>query len=201
MDKGAIPHDPRKNSLKYLYHYPPSQAMEMIFGNGGWTKAIFIRDPLERLLSAYLDKGIRKGGAYVIKHCSVPSKQQQLSFAEFIEIIKSSCANDPHWRPQSDRIDQPVLWEYINFVGKFESLHTDTRNLLEKLGAWKTHGASGWGPSGNESIFSKGTEARHKTGSSDLLRMYYNESNIQSMALDFYRKDYAHPLFHFRRPE
>jgi Sulfotransferase family len=34
-----------------------------------WTRAIFVRSPLERVLSAYLDKGLHEQGDYVFRHC------------------------------------------------------------------------------------------------------------------------------------
>lgn len=195
VDKGPLPHDPFRNGLQYLYHYPPSQALKMMTSkHDNWTRAIFVREPLERLLSAYLDKGKRKGGIYVAKHCN--HQQQSLSFAEFIQIIRSSCRHDSHWMPQTERIDAP-FWNSINFVGNFDSLQQDSRELLEKVDAWDDYGASGWGPSHNESIFSKGTHARHKTGSSQYFAQFYNDSELQEMALDLYHKDYSNPVFHF----
>jgi hypothetical protein len=96
----------------------------MMSGNDGWTEGIFVRYAFERLLSADLDKGKQKNEAYVIKNCQVPEHQQKnsLSFQEFIQIITASCPHDSHWRPQSVRRNESRLWNFINFVGKFESL-------------------------------------------------------------------------------
>lgn len=63
-----IPHSPRMNGLKYLYDYPTERAEE-ILTDPKWTRAIFTRDPMKRILSAYLDKGARENGAYVKNHC------------------------------------------------------------------------------------------------------------------------------------
>jgi hypothetical protein len=196
VDKGSLPHDPFKNGLTYLYDYHPNEAFNMMTSkHENWTRAIFVREPLERLLSAYLDKGKRKGGQYVAKHCY--HKQQPLSFPEFLNIIRSKhCRHDPHWMPQTERLDAP-FWSTINFVGKFDSLQEDTKELLENLDAWDDYGASGWGPYHNESIFSEGTHAKHETGSSEYFQQYYNDSSLQKLALDFYHDDYRHPLFHF----
>ena len=69
MDDGfLIPHSPKENGLKYLFDYPTDR-VEVILTDPQWTRAIFTRDPMERTLSAYLDKGVREDGAYVKKHC------------------------------------------------------------------------------------------------------------------------------------
>ena len=69
MDDGfLIPHSPMENGLKYLYDFP-TERVEAILTDPMWTRAIFTRDPMERILSAYLDKGAREDGAYIKKHC------------------------------------------------------------------------------------------------------------------------------------
>ncbi|CAJ1959390.1 unnamed protein product [Cylindrotheca closterium] len=197
-DSGPLPHNPNKNGLKYLYHYPPGKALEMLTStNKGWSRAIFVRDPLERLLSAYLDKGKRKNGSYMAKHCN-KEHQVDFSFEEFVGIVSSSCKHDPHWAPQIQRIDAP-FWQHINFVGKFDTLQSDTKKLLNRVGAWEDFGESGWGPNSNETIFSKATHARHETGASGHLEEYYNSSWVRKTALQFYGKDYACPWFKFRK--
>eukprot|EP00980_Cylindrotheca_fusiformis_P003704 scaffold821_cov122-Cylindrotheca_fusiformis.AAC.8 len=195
VNAGLLPHDPSKNGLKYLYQYPPRKALKMMTSkHDNWTRAIFVRDPLERLLSAYLDKGMRKGGQYVARHCN--RERQDLSFREFIQVIRSSCRHDPHWMPQIERIDPP-FWNSINFVGNFDSLQKDTRTLLERVDAWDDYGSSGWGPYHNDSIFSKDSHAKHETGSSQYVDQYYNDSVVKELALQFYRQDYSNPFFHF----
>ena len=49
-------HNARKNKLKYLSDYPVAFA-NMVMQDPAWTRAIFVRNPHERLLSAFLDKG------------------------------------------------------------------------------------------------------------------------------------------------
>lgn len=197
-DTGSLPHNPNKNGLKYLYHYRPEKALEMLTStNKGWSRVIFVRDPLERLLSAYLDKGQRKFGMYMERHCQ--RHQVDFSFEEFVEIVTSSCKHDPHWSPQIQRIDGP-FWQHINFVGKFDTLQEDTRRLLNRLEAWDEFGESGWGPYLNESIFSPATHARHETGAYEHLEEYYNNSWVKNKALQFYRRDYACPWFKFKKP-
>jgi hypothetical protein len=197
-----IPHNPAKNGLTYLYQLPPDKALHVMTAPD-WTRAIFVRDPKERALSAYLDKAARKNGSYVHRHCCYSDKNQTCakkasrSFKDFIEVVSTSCCCDPHWKSQSKRIDAP-FWKYINFVGRFESLGEDTKLFLEHLDASEL-GVSGWGTHGNESIFAEGTGTRHQTSARAKLRRYYEESNIAAMVEDFYASDYAHSLLNFSR--
>lgn len=56
--KTKYPHDPRTNGLTYMNKYSIKESTRMMNSNE-WTKAIFVRDPKEKFLSAYLDK-VRK---------------------------------------------------------------------------------------------------------------------------------------------
>jgi len=52
------PHAPSKtDGLKHVGHFSRDKQLEMMT-SPNWTRAIFVRDPLERTLSAYLDKGL-----------------------------------------------------------------------------------------------------------------------------------------------
>lgn len=51
------PHDPKTNGLQYLSHYNRTAQAEYMT-SPDWTRAIFVRDPLARTLSAYLEKGL-----------------------------------------------------------------------------------------------------------------------------------------------
>lgn len=53
----ADPHHPDWNGLRYLGRYPKHKQMEYMT-SPNWTRAIFVRDPLVRTVSAYLDKGV-----------------------------------------------------------------------------------------------------------------------------------------------
>jgi Sulfotransferase family len=140
-----LPHDPNHNGLRYLYHYPPSE-VNAIMTSPYWTRAIFVRDPKERFLSAYLDKAVRKNGTYVQRHCcsvgnnvtatsscSDRASQSLLGFLKFIDHPNGGCCCDPHWKRQSSRVKPSEHWKYINFVGHFETLAIDTKRLLLQL--------------------------------------------------------------------
>ena len=52
------PHAPSDiDGLKHLGHFSRDEQLAMMT-SPDWTRAVFVRDPLERILSAYLDKGM-----------------------------------------------------------------------------------------------------------------------------------------------
>ena len=103
------------------------------------------------------------------------------------------------------RIDD-VFKPYINFVGHFDRIQDDTKKLLKSLkydgihdnNLWTTFGASGWGKYGNESIFSKGTKAKHQTSATANLRRYYNVTS-ERLVEKIFSADYNDPILNFTR--
>ena len=296
-DNDVYPHHPQLNGLKYLYDYTPAKANEMMTSKD-WTRAIFVRDPVRRALSAFLDKGLGNDGLYVKRHCcgmvpeyelnaappdeqvqngvsrmtqmqqglsmgmrvgsgnvnsnqgntrqqkmkllqdaqlgknsffaknfgskrireltlppgkamkedlkvpslckdvlhaGVPVTEKSFPFQVFVDEFMPAC-DDPHWRPQNDRIDKK-FWPYINYVGSFDALESDTRKLLEKIGAWDKYGSNGW--NGNGSIFSR-NEAHHKTSAGDKISRYYT-AELEETVRRFYGADYDNPVLKLKR--
>jgi Sulfotransferase family len=187
------PHNPKTNGLQFLRDYSDEEKEDMM-SSPLWTRAIFVRDPMERLLSAFLNKGFN--GHIYYKCCgrgenllfptehmsSNPTwkKQCEILFEKgrkvhndmtpedfpFENFVEAfmTQCGDPHWKPQSKRIHQQN-WAFINFVGEFEHLADDAQCLLEKIGAWEEFGASGWGPD-RTSAFLQKNNADHATGTS-----------------------------------
>ena len=183
------PHDPRINGLKRLRRndFPPENATTMLL-SPEWTRAIFVRDPKERFLSAYLDKVKNKDGKYVIGHCC-PKKKQCVpkTMLEFIDLSKK-CV-DPHWAPQNERLEH---WNLINFIGSFNNIQNDTRRLLQRIDAWEEFGSNGWGVNGTEQIFGA-TKTNHATGSEKLYKDYYTK-DIERLVEERYREDYMNEV-------
>ena len=105
------------------------------------------------------------------------------------------------------------VWKYVNFIGSFDTLASDARRLLQKVGAWEKYGASGWGSnnvgrrgyprrykdekeiSSSSAIFGS-NEASHGTNAKSHFQEVFgtSEPEVQKAVLDFYGQDYAHPL-------
>lgn len=189
-----LPWNPRANGLKYLFHYDRATATEMLTSSD-WTKAFFVRDPKERLLSAYLDK-VKKEPAVVWNTCCIEERDcvspSSTTFGEFTKLA-FECENE-HWSPQYSRIEEKY-WPYINFVGYMHSIAQDSRRLLQQLGVWEDVGASGWGEDGSQAIFESraGSVGRkHATSAGERLKQHYTPL-IEKEVEKFYKMDYHNP--------
>ena len=217
-------HNPQSNGLKYLGSYPKEQQIEFMT-SPEWTRAIFLRDPLQRLLSGYLEKAHGES-RYVQRHCcnnnntmkfksataraqcmklfSLQRKGQvatpkgnEFPFATFVSHFARQCP-DTHWAPQSQRL-RAGNWKFINYVGYFDTLEDDARCLLEKIGAWEEFGASGWGKDGTLAFFQRNT-APHSTSAKESHDSYYTPDVLQA-AWDYLKGDYVLPELGFVKPE
>lgn len=71
-----------------------------------------------------------------------------------------------------------------------ETMQTDARRILERVGAWEDYGAAGWGKDGNASVFSSMDQVLHKMGAQTLLSKYYTTQRLQDMVDTRYAGDY-----------
>lgn len=172
-----IPHNPAFNGLTYLSSLNIEKATT-IMTSPNWTRAVFVRDPYVRILSAYLDKAVKRN--YVKQVCGT----QPHSFAHFLELT-TKC-KDPHWQSQRSFIDKK-WWPFINFIGHIETAANDTERLLRGMGLWERYGKYGWGPK-NESIFERNQLKSRATGSDDKLGHYYTRQEYDKVSR-LYRDD------------
>ena len=203
-DSTLLPHNADLNGLKYLYDYSVEAASEMMTSSE-WTRAIMIREPKQRFLSAFLDKAVSNEHKHIIDHCcpedgSLLNPQfclnAEASSSAFLKLAE--ICDDDHWRPQHERMESKY-WPYIDVVLHVESAFQDTKKLLQRIGAWDDYGASGWGQKGNLPIFgSKETQAagQHATWANWQHWKWYTP-DIEEEVERFYRADYENPLFNF----
>jgi len=153
-------------------------------------------------------------GRFGTKQCLFP-EAGGFSFEAFVAGVigvgtKPGCRND-HWFPQSERIDD-LHWPLLNFVGHMETLEQDAKLLLERIGAWRDYGASGWGSNGTDPVFSMANrEGRHHAhDAARRMEEYYRlpqkliggsnstanapSSSLFDRVMEYYRSDYSHPI-------
>ena len=102
-----------------LSDYPP-EAIDAMIADPAYLKFAVLRDPFERLLSAYIEKFVLgRNDAANIHHTrsivdlvyleqgqhlgqSAPDYQRGISFAQFVDMVTRlpAATLDPHWRPQ-----------------------------------------------------------------------------------------------------
>lgn len=117
----------RKQDMKKIFTTPSrlkKQEVDIVFGN--YTKAIFVRNPFNRLASAYLYSIKDKEKSY--RYGLTPNT----SFAGFCDYLNDGgLYADIHWIPQSDIC--PLEPQQMDFIGYFETLSIDIRRLTSQL--------------------------------------------------------------------
>ena len=192
-----LPHNPHRNGLKYLYDYSLEEANEMMT-SPLYTRAVFVRDPKMRFLSAFLDKALSNDGSYLRDKCCPTGEciEKAQTLEGFLQLTET--CQDTHWMPQSERM-HPKHWKYINYVGHLENVENDTKQLLQKVGAWEDFGSSGWGKHGNTSIFENPADAGgHATWSHWQVWKWYTQV-LERKVEAFYNEDYSNALLNFTR--
>lgn len=115
-----------------------------------YMKFMFVREPMERLYSAYRDKFLKYNETYdqftpigklVAKtyrdSTEVPKYGKDITFSEFVQFVTDPNMKEEayniHWEP-ANSLCHPCLIEY-NLIGKYESLDKDSSLLLEEINA------------------------------------------------------------------
>jgi len=201
-------HDPLLNNLTTLPQLPIDEA-QRILTSSEWTRAVFVREPKERILSAYLDKYVNNN-KFFRKKCCQPKhnvtkkeckdrKNDNPELSYFLNRTRD-CPND-HWDPQYSMIDTK-WWNTINFVGYMHSVVEDSKRLLQSItftedgvSAWEKYGKTGWGENGT-SAFMELTTAHHATNAHDKLRSFYTRED-EKFVEKYWKGEWNHTIYHF----
>lgn len=143
-----IPHDTvhDANSLRQLESYNRTGVARRL---RSYTKVLFVREPFERLVSAFRDK-FESPNAYYHSVFGRPiiSKYRPnatraalrtgagVTFREFVHYlldVQRPVRMDIHWEPVS-QLCSPCVFAY-DFIGRFESLQEEAAFLLQSIGA------------------------------------------------------------------
>ncbi len=143
---GPLAHDRDRSGLCYLDSLPEAHAKALL-ADSGIFRFVFVRNPFDRLLSAYLNKFVvcKKWGGdwpvwreHVIRAreksgCPNDDGERDFTFAEFVQYLEDleDGEMNEHWAPQAalSCIDEVRF----DFVGHFESLSADAENVLKRL--------------------------------------------------------------------
>lgn len=130
----------RKHGLRYLKNYTEEEALHRIRTN---FKYIIVRNPLDRILSAYRDKLQQADEPYYATNVAGyikenfraknESREKNVTFGEFVQYILSQdpLEMDRHWM-SINLLCQPCFVGY-DVIIKQETMETDGPHLLERL--------------------------------------------------------------------
>ncbi|XP_072119932.1 carbohydrate sulfotransferase 9-like [Mobula birostris] len=145
---GNISHDfvHYSKQLRRLDSYSLRESYELL---NSFIKVLFVRDPMERLVSAFRDKFEHPNSYYhpvfgreILKKYRANASAEALrtgsgvTFREFVQYLldpHKPIGMDIHWE-QISKLCSPCLINY-DFIGKFESLEQDANYLLKLIGA------------------------------------------------------------------
>uniref|UniRef100_A0A8B9SIB5 Carbohydrate sulfotransferase n=1 Tax=Anas platyrhynchos TaxID=8839 RepID=A0A8B9SIB5_ANAPL len=156
-----------------------------------YTKTIFVRDPLERLVSAFRDKFEHPNSYYHPVFGKAIIKKYRHNFKEFIQYLLDShrpVGMDIHWE-QVSKLCYPCLINY-DFIGKFETLEEDANYFLQLVGA----------PAELKFPKFKDRHSSDERTSAEVVRQYLKELSKEERQLtyDFYYLDYL--MFNYTSP-
>lgn len=169
-----------------------------------YTKAVFVRDPMERLVSAFRDKFEHPNSYYhpvfgkaIIKKYRPNACAEELNngsgvkFKEFIHYlldVHRPVGMDIHWEKVT-KLCYPCLISY-DFLGKFETLEEDANYFLQLIGA----------PKGLKFPNFKDRHSSDERTSAQVVRQYLKDLSgaERQLIYDFYYLDYL--MFNYTTP-
>uniref|UniRef100_A0A674JCF3 Carbohydrate sulfotransferase n=1 Tax=Terrapene triunguis TaxID=2587831 RepID=A0A674JCF3_9SAUR len=126
--------------IKRLSSYPSDYQEKLLTS---YTKVMFTRDPLERLVSAYRDKLLHSEPYYSITVANEikamcrknKNSTEKVTFQEFVNFIltKNQEHLDVHWKPMFLLCDPCNI--HYDIMGKFDTLEQDSEHVLRNIGA------------------------------------------------------------------
>ncbi|XP_040415078.1 carbohydrate sulfotransferase 8-like [Cygnus olor] len=142
VEASEIEHDHihQTSLIKRLAAYPPPIQEEFL---NNYTKVMFTRHPLERLVSAYRDKLLHSEPYYSTTVANEiramfrknKNSSEKVSFQEFVSFIIAKPMNtlDIHWKPMFLLCDPCNI--HYDILGKYETLGLDSEHVLKAIGA------------------------------------------------------------------
>lgn len=110
-----------------------------------WFRFTMVRDPYDRLFSAYKSKiGNPKAEEYyqgvqdeIRQQYDYPTVDGRragvVAFRDFVRFVREGNDRDPHWSPQHQLVRADRI--AYDFIGRYESFAEDYRKIMGRLGA------------------------------------------------------------------
>jgi Sulfotransferase family len=118
-------------------HYPVT-TLRQVFGPAlfdSYFKFAFVRNPWDRLLSAY--EFLRCGGFHAgDARWAQQNLAQYRDFGEFVRrwVTPANVTSWIHFQPQTDFLCLPDGRTGVDFIGRYENLEADFQRVCERLG-------------------------------------------------------------------
>ncbi|XP_077983559.1 carbohydrate sulfotransferase 9-like [Glandiceps talaboti] len=168
-----------ETTFKTLSSYDPSYRTHLL---NTYTKFMFVRNPYNRILSAFVDKFVEEPDMKVVRP-ELPRMLEVLSlpnatwvdFEDFIRYLlreKKPETFNNHWIKMHDQCF-PCDIDY-DIIGKFETLNEDAKHVIHEIGA------------STEVQFPRPNEHRTLSSAVDIMKGYYSRITKQEV-MDLYK--------------
>lgn len=176
----------------------PTHFLDEAVAGNDWIRAVILRDPLERFLSAYLDKIVGRENLAHFRLKGLKFGTDAASMHTFLQN-RSSWSFEPHFSLQKDACAFQTSWGYWNKIliydGNEQSAELTSKMFDNRIDFPILHG---WG--GDGAIWSKRTS--HSTANSEqkriLLKNICGSQTLWAELLSYLQPDYD--FFNFAPP-
>lgn len=199
LDSGQIQMQARQHS---------ERRFDAIMRNPDWARVAILRDPLDRLVSCYLDKFVRNRSSEGVLHHTAPvyrfvfgddapAREQiaeGITFRQFCHYINLSPrgAMDPHWAPQS-RYLETFRWDHLF---RIEQIDAFERFILDRCAPEQRHirlgqrNAAPIHPEPSDRLLAD-IAPRHLSQLSSLSKANFLAPDIVDFVRDYFALDYG----------
>jgi len=135
-DYQSMPHF-KHDREELLFDGLESSVQTEILNDPTWTKAVFIRNPLDRTLSAFIEK--------IEKSLQITDEGlfKGMSFEDFVGYLEKKGVGwniDPHFQAQILACGLYKWLPQFQFVGSLDNVSRETKCLLTRVGLWEKYG-------------------------------------------------------------
>jgi len=197
---GARPFGKSNWEGKYKNYF--EKGLDSISKARGWSMTVFVREPAERFLSAWLSKcdAWEYGGLDCLgpQISDLPMSKKVEAFERtVVELLppymarsRMSGSFNAHYDPQHTFCGGRAASEY-DFVGVLEGSPAHiSRQVLHMLEVHANISQADPLMALAERLFPKSDRAGHGTGATDLIRTFYRNHTILEMVMEQYAEDY-----------
>lgn len=202
LGEGDRIQDPRTNGLHYLHRHK-APVRYLYLNNPAGFRAVFVRNPWTRVLSAYRSKieavegrdrsdrhnryileTIDAAKAHCRTHGKLESDEPGPTFGEFLSFLEDTPPEEmnAHWQPQTIVASMDKI--HYHFVGRFENMEQDSNRLIRRFGL--------------QAVPMTSLTRKTKSSEQEILARYYTPERLSQVGR-IYEKDIA--FFGYEQPQ